>query len=144
MSGKSTDVARRLPIVVLLAVTCAIWAPRYRGPIDLRWDAAAYYTLADGAHDGAQVRFSQRAGRDPRGRVASWPAGDHRVTPDRRRFNRSGRRWEILRVTYFVLFSASVLLVYAVLRRHLTPWLSVAGALMASMTMSAVWLSDRA
>ncbi len=31
--------------IVLLALAVTFWLPRFRGPIDLRWDAGVYYIL---------------------------------------------------------------------------------------------------
>ena len=36
---------RSLTIAALLVLSVAIWLPRLRGPIDLRWDGGTYYVL---------------------------------------------------------------------------------------------------
>jgi hypothetical protein len=50
----------------------------------------------------------------------------------------------LLRVTYFVMFAANAVLVYAVLRRGLPPWMALGGTMLATLTITSVWVSDRA
>jgi hypothetical protein len=58
-------VLRRIPrlgadgrfLLVLMLVTAALWAPRLRGPIDLRWDAGVYYMLGTSLAEGDGYRL---------------------------------------------------------------------------------------
>lgn len=44
-------------LLVLMVVTAALWAPRLRGPIDLRWDAGVYYMLGTSLAEGDGYRL---------------------------------------------------------------------------------------
>ena len=33
------------PFAIVIALCIGLWAPRLKGPIDLRWDASVYYLL---------------------------------------------------------------------------------------------------
>ena len=44
--------ADRWPLALVLAVMLALWAPRLRGPIDLRWDAGVYYLAGSALVEG--------------------------------------------------------------------------------------------
>jgi hypothetical protein len=62
--GRVTSV-RRIPrlgadgrfLLVLTIVTAVLWAPRLRGPIDLRWDAGVYYMLGTSLAEGDGYRL---------------------------------------------------------------------------------------
>jgi hypothetical protein len=49
-------------IAVLLLLWAAVWAPRFRGPIDLRWDASAYYILGTSLAEGKGYRLLNEPG----------------------------------------------------------------------------------
>jgi hypothetical protein len=44
-------------LLALLIVTAVLWAPRLRGPIDLRWDAGVYYMLGTSLAEGHGYRL---------------------------------------------------------------------------------------
>ena len=44
-------------LLVLMIVTAVLWAPRLRGPIDLRWDAGVYYMLGTSLAEGGGYRL---------------------------------------------------------------------------------------
>jgi hypothetical protein len=48
--------------VALLALVIASWLPRFRGPIDLRWDAGVYYTLGTALAEGKGYRLLNEPG----------------------------------------------------------------------------------
>jgi hypothetical protein len=47
---------------VLLLLWVALWAPRLRGPIDLRWDASVYYILGTSLAEGRGYRLLNEPG----------------------------------------------------------------------------------
>jgi len=49
-------------ILALLALTVATWVPRFRGPIDLRWDGATYYVLGTALAEGKGYRLLNEPG----------------------------------------------------------------------------------
>src|SRR5262245_32904200 len=55
----TTDAAA---LVLLGVVSAATWIPRLRGPIDLRWDGAAYYILGTSLARGSGYRLLNEPG----------------------------------------------------------------------------------
>jgi hypothetical protein len=51
-----------IALTILLAITAAIWMPRLRGPIDLRWDAGVYYILGTSIAEGQGYRLLNEPG----------------------------------------------------------------------------------
>jgi hypothetical protein len=51
-----------LHVALLVLVTCAHWAPRLRGPIDLRYDAGVYYALGTSLAEGRGYRILSEPG----------------------------------------------------------------------------------
>ena len=49
-------------VAVLALLWAALWAPRLRGPIDLRWDASAYYILGTSLAEGRGYRLLNEPG----------------------------------------------------------------------------------
>jgi hypothetical protein len=49
-------------LAVLLLLWATLWAPRLRGPIDLRWDASAYYILGTSLAEGKGYRLLNEPG----------------------------------------------------------------------------------
>lgn len=55
--------ADRWPLALVLAVTLALWLPRLRGPIDLRWDAGVYYLAGSALAEGRGYVIPSEPGR---------------------------------------------------------------------------------
>jgi hypothetical protein len=49
-------------ILILLALSTVVWLPRLSGPLDLRWDAAVYYTLGTSLAQGHGYRLLNEPG----------------------------------------------------------------------------------
>jgi hypothetical protein len=49
-------------MLLLVAIVVATWAPRLRGPIDLRWDAGVYYVLGTSLYEGKGYRLVNEPG----------------------------------------------------------------------------------
>lgn len=150
-AAQRTEVAARpgrgalgAQLALLVLASLAVWAPRAAGPIDLRWDAAAYYTLGTSLAERGDYRYLNEPGDI---RTTQYPPGVpvvvalHQLAAGTSDPVVAGRA---LRLTYFLLFTANVLAAFAFLRRHLPSWPAVALALIATMTFAAVWVSDRA
>jgi hypothetical protein len=48
--------------IVLIALALLLWAPRLRGPLDLRWDGAVYYVLGTSLAEGKGYRLLNEPG----------------------------------------------------------------------------------
>ena len=106
---------RSLTIAALLVLSVAIWLPRLRGPIDLRWDGGTYYVLGTSLAEGRGYRLLNEPGEIEAVQyppllpaivaVHQWILGssDPMIVG----------HW--LRLTFFVMFLVSVLATYALL-----------------------------
>jgi hypothetical protein len=59
------DLLRRPDVrypLILAAVALAMWAPRLRGSIDLRYDAGVYYILGTSLAEGKSYRLLNEPG----------------------------------------------------------------------------------
>jgi len=50
-------------LAVLIVVTVLSWIPRFRGPIDFRWDAGVYYVLGTSIASGQGYRLLNEPGQ---------------------------------------------------------------------------------
>src|SRR5215813_5983005 len=50
------------PFAFVIALCIALWAPRLKGPIDLRWDAGLYYLLGTSLATGQGYRILSEPG----------------------------------------------------------------------------------
>ena len=129
-------------LALLAAAWLATWLPRLRGPIDLRWDAAVYYTLGTSLASGHGYRLLNEPGQ-----IASvqYPPGLPLIVAAHQRALGTddpvvvGRA---LRRSYVAISGLYVLSVYALLRSF-GPWPAFAGALLCALGMTFVWVSDR-
>ena len=48
--------------IVLILLAIALWVPRLKGPIDLRWDAGVYYVLGTSLANGQGYRIISEPG----------------------------------------------------------------------------------
>src|SRR5688500_12000025 len=129
-------------LALLAAVWLATWLPRLRGPIDLRWDAAVYYTLGTSLAGGHGYRLLNEPGQ-----IASvqYPPGLPLVVAAHQRALGTADPVVVgraLRRSYIVVSGLYVLSVYALLRSF-GPWPAFAGALLCALGMTFVWVSDR-
>ena len=51
-----------IAMVLLAGLASAIWLPRLRGPIDLRWDGGTYYVLGTSLAQGRGYRLLDEPG----------------------------------------------------------------------------------
>src|SRR5687767_15169440 len=107
---------------VLLTIVLAMWAPRLRGPIDLRWDAGVYYVLGTSLAEGKGYRLLNEPGEIPAVQyppllpavVAAhqWALGTHDVTV----VGPWLRAWSLATTVAFIL------LAHALLARYVPGW----------------------
>jgi hypothetical protein len=109
----------RLWIVALLLVWIAVWLPRLRGPIDLRWDASTYYVLGTAIAEGKGYSLLNEPGQI---QAIQYPpllpaaiAAAQRIigTND---FFRVGSSFRLI---YFVLSGLYLIAIYAFVRSFL-------------------------
>jgi hypothetical protein len=135
---------RRDAVALLLVTGLAAlsWLPRLRGPIDLRWDAGAYYVLGTALAEGKGYRLLNEPGEiqstlHPPMLPLMFAAFQLAVgTSD---FVQVGG-W--LRRVYFVLFLGYAAAVYVMLRRLLSPNYAVPAALVCVFQLYTVYMSD--
>lgn len=133
---------RSLIILALLALTVAIWAPRLRGPIDLRWDAGTYYVLGTALAQGKGYRLLNEPGEIEAIQyppllpaivaVHQWVLGtsDPMVVG----------RW--LRLVFFLMFTVYALVSYALLERFLPAGYAFVAVVVCLLHLFAMFLSD--
>ena len=129
---------------VLIAVCFGLWLPRLRGPIDVRWDAAAYYELGTSLATGKGYRLLHEPGQI---RATLYPPmlpaliAVHQLAAGTSDVAVVGP-W--LRRSYMALFFAFALAVYVLMRRFLQPVPAVIGSLLVVLHLQLVFLSDLA
>jgi len=133
------DLAGRL---VLLAVTLALWADRLRGPLDLRWDAGAYYATGVALGEGRGYRLLNEPG-DPE--AVQYPPGLPLIVAAAVRL--LGTRdpdvvGEGLRTVWLLLSVVQLQLGYSLARRWLAPMGALAAGLAAALAFPTYYFSD--
>jgi hypothetical protein len=129
-------------IALLLVVVALVWVPRMRGGIDLRWDAAVYYSTGTALAEGQGYRLinepvdAQAVQYPPLLPVVAgavqWLCGstDPAVTG-----------WW-LRVLYAGIYAGYVLATYALSRWFFRPMPATALTLVAALHYQTIFLSD--
>jgi hypothetical protein len=107
---------------VLLLIWVTVWIPRLNGPIDLRWDASAYYILGTALAEGKGYRLLNEPGDIE---AVQYPpllplivAAHQRVMGTSDYF----RVGSALRITYFISSGLFLLAAYALVRKLLSPF----------------------
>jgi hypothetical protein len=134
----------RLAVIALIGALTATWLPRLRGPIDLRWDAAVYYTLGTSLAEGRGYRLLNEPGEI---KATTWPpALPAFIALHERALGTSDPVvvGTALRRSFLVIWIAYLAAAYWLFRRYLGFALSAVATAMCGLHLSAVWLSDRA
>ncbi len=127
---------------LVIAVALILWAPRFSGPLDLRWDASVYYMLGTSLVKGEGYRIPSEPGSPE---VLQYPpllpliAGLHQLASGTSDAAAVAPR---LRITYAIIFIAYALVVLAFARRYLPPFFAVAATLLCLLNPLTVFLSD--
>jgi hypothetical protein len=131
---------RYATILVLLAV--ALWLPRLRGPLDLRYDAGVYYILGTSLAEGRGYRLLNEPGAI---QAIQYPpvlpavAALHQLVLGTSDPVVVGRG---LRFTAALLFIGYAVAVFALARRFLPSGFAFGAALIAILNAQALFLSD--
>ena len=122
---------------VLLLLWLGLWAPRLRGPIDLRWDASTYYILGTSLAQGRGYRLLNEPGTIE---AVQYPpllplviAAQQRALGNSDYLTGAAR----LRRLYCGLSGLYLLAVYLVARRFLSPGYALAVAALTGLSFSA-------
>lgn len=134
--------ASRWSIIAVLALALLLWAPRFSGPIDLRWDAGVYYVLGTSLAKGQGYRIVSEPG-SPEAlqyppllpalialhQLALGTTDPAMVAP-----------W--LRSSYAALFIVYSLVVLALAKRHLSSEFALAATGLCLLHIMTIFLSD--
>jgi hypothetical protein len=126
----------------VIALALLLWAPRFSGPIDLRWDAGVYYLLGTSLAKGEGYRIASEPGSPEALQyppllpalvaLHQWALGTTNpaiVAP-----------W--LRSSYLALFVVYSLIVLALAKRHLSPGFALAATVLCMLHIMTIFLSD--
>ena len=131
------------PVFVLLIILSLTWIPRLRGPIDLRWDAALYYTLGTSLAEGHGYRMMNEPGHIE---ATVWPPLLPAFVAAHQRILHTTDPVVVgawLRGSFFLIWLAYLAAAYALFRIHLGIGLAMFATAVCGLDLSAVWLSDR-
>ncbi len=133
---------RSLAFLALLALIVAVWLPRLRGPIDLRWDGGVYYVLGTALAQGQGYRLLNEPGEIEA--VQYPPLLPALVALHQLVLGSSDPmvvgRW--LRLTFFLMFTVHALSSYVLLQRFLPSGHALAGAAVCVLHLFTMFLSD--
>lgn len=128
--------------VLLCALSVALWAPRLRGAIDLRFDAGVYYVTGTALAEGKGYRLLN----EPREPLAvQYPPLLPALVAAHQLVLGTSDPAEVgpwLRRSYFLIFTAYLLSAYAVARLHLRPPTAFLATVVASLFLLTYYLSD--
>ena len=125
----------------MIALALLLWAPRFSGPIDLRWDAGVYYLLGTSLAKGEGYRIASEPGSPE---ALQYPpllpalVALHQWALAQRTL-RSWRRGCGVPTRPFVVYS---LVVLALAKRHLSPGFALAATALCMLHMMTIFLSD--
>ena len=128
--------------LILIALMIVAWLPRFRGPIDLRWDAAVYYILGSSIADGKGYRLLNEPGDI---QAIQYPP----ALP----FLVAAHQWGLrsddpiivgqwLRRSSFAVFCGFILATYGLLRHYLSLRMAFAGTAICLFHMYTYFMSD--
>lgn len=131
-----------MPITALLALTVATWGPRFRGPIDLRWDGGTYYVLGTALAQGMGYRLLNEPGDIA---AVQYPPLLPALV--------AAHQWVLgtsdplvvghwLRLTFFVLCLAFAASSYLLLARFVPAGYAFVGAVVCLLHLPSLFLSD--
>lgn len=109
----------QLCIAGLLLLSMLIWLPRREGPLDLRWDAAVYYVTGTSLAEGKGYRLLNEPGD---ARAIQYPPVVPAIIALHQKLAASNEPFvvgRLLKVTWFLLFSAFGVVTYLIMRKFL-------------------------
>jgi hypothetical protein len=119
-----------------------LWAPRLRGPLDLRWDGAVYFVLGTSLAEGKGYRLLNEPGEIE---AAQYPPLLPLVVAAHQRGLGTNdflivAPW--LRVFYFLLSTGFTVAVYWLARPYLSPPYALLTAVVCALSLQIYYLSD--
>ena len=138
----SAWVIRYWHFAFVIALSVVLWAPRWKGPIDLRWDAGVYYVLGTSLATGHGYRIISEPGAPEAvqyppllpGIVALYERLLESVDPA------VVGPW--LRLSYAVLFLLYGVAALILARQYLPPLFALGATVLCLLHHSAIFLSD--
>jgi hypothetical protein len=127
---------------ILCVIVAVMWAPRWRGPLDMRWDAGVYYVLGTSIAEGKGYRLLNEPGEIA---AVQYPPLLPAVVAAHQWILESDDLTVVgpwLRGWAFATNLAFVLLAYVLLKRFVSSWLATAGAACAALYINTLYLSD--
>jgi hypothetical protein len=128
--------------IAVIALALLLWAPRFSGPIDLRWDAGVYYLLGTSLAKGDGYRIASEPGSPE---ALQYPP----LLPALVALHQAAlgttdpaivAPW--LRSSYVALFVIYSLIVLALAKRHLTLGFAIAATALCLLHIMTIFLSD--
>jgi len=113
-------IARYWAGIVVVIIALLLWAPRLSGPINLRWDASTYYVLGTALAEGRGYRLLNEPGEIE---AVQYPPLLPLIVAAHQRMMGSSDYIKVgsaLRITYFVLSTLFLLLVYSLAHKFLS------------------------
>ena len=135
--------ADRIAVVILSLVIVVSWLPRWRGPIDLRWDASVYYILGSSLARGQGYRLLNEPGEIE---ASIYPPLLPAIIALHQVVLRTDDPVVVgtwLRGLFFVLFILFAAATYGLLRSVAGPSFALLGTIVCGLTSMGPWLSDR-
>ena len=127
---------------ILLLVGLALWMPRLRGPIDLRFDGGVYWVLGTSLAEGKGYRMLNEPGEV---QAVQYPPGLPLIVAAHQWAVGSGHLLDAgppLRLTFMAMSLALTLGAYVLARPYLRPPWALAAALLAAFYPFSYYLSD--
>ena len=129
-------------VVLLAAAVTLLWAPRLRGPIDLRYDAGVYYVLGTSLAEGRGYRLLNEPGEIEAVQYPPLLPAIVAVTQLALGTSDSVVAGHALRVVFFILSLGLSLASYVLARSFLPPWPALLAAAVATLHHFTFFLSD--
>jgi hypothetical protein len=128
--------------IVLIALSAMLWAPRLRGPLDLRFDGAVYFVLGTSLAEGKGYRLLNEPGEIE---AVQYPPLLPSVV--------AAHQWALgtndflvvasaLRIFYFLLFTSFTVAVYWLARPYVSPPYALLAAAICALSLQNWYLSD--
>lgn len=121
-----------------MLVCLAIWAPRFTGPINFRWDASTYYILGTALAEGRGYRLLNEPGEI---HAVQYPpllpiiVAAHQWVMGTSDYFKVGC---VLRLTYFVLSAFFLLMAYRLARECLSPLYALLVGVITALSFSSL------
>jgi hypothetical protein len=129
-------------LVLLVALAAGLWAPRLRGPLDLRYDAGVYYILGTSLAEGRGYRLLSEPGSI---QAVQYPPLLPLIVAAHQRLAGTSDpavagHW--LRITYAVIFLAYIAAAYLLASQYLPEKFAFLAGLVTLLHVQSSWMSD--